>query len=183
MWDIAHWVLRTSTHEWPTPLLPFQCSKQNHVALPQSRRQEVGSSQKSRKGREEKTSVSTNNLIHPCRYWRKRLRKAHSAQFQMVTYAAPYFFLKNILFIYSWETQKKAETQAEGEADSLWGVWCGTPSWDLGITTWPKKQTLNHQGVPLLLISIISFSKCRNLSVLDPKIPVAFYPPSTFFLY
>ena len=32
------------------------------------------------------------------------------------------------------DTQREAETQAEGEADSLRGAGCGTPSQDPGIT-------------------------------------------------
>ena len=39
-----------------------------------------------------------------------------------------------ILFIYSWETQKEVETQAEGEAASLQGTRCGTRSQASGIT-------------------------------------------------
>lgn len=115
MWEIAHWILRACTRECPTPLLPF-C-----VAIAHSRRQEVGSSQMSRKEGEQKTSVSTNSLVHPYRSWGKRLRKAHWARVQMVTHAA--------------------------------------------------------------LISIIISSECRNLSVLGPKIPGAFDPPSIFFLF
>ena len=46
-------------------------------------------------------------------------------------------FLK-ILFIYLWETQKEAETQADGEAGSMQGAWCGTPSQDCKITPWAE---------------------------------------------
>ena len=45
------------------------------------------------------------------------------------------FFFK-ILFIYSWETQREAETQAEEEAGSMQGAWCGTWSQDPGVTPW-----------------------------------------------
>lgn len=48
-----------------------------------------------------------------------------------------FFFLK-ILFIYSWETQREAETQAQRETGSLKGAWCRTRSWDPRITTWAK---------------------------------------------
>ena len=37
-------------------------------------------------------------------------------------------------FVYAWETQRVAETQAEGEAGSLWGAQCGTRSQDPRIT-------------------------------------------------
>ena len=36
------------------------------------------------------------------------------------------------------DTQRKAETQAEGEACSLWGAWCRTQSQDPGIMTRAK---------------------------------------------
>ena len=42
------------------------------------------------------------------------------------------FFLRFYLFIH--ERQRKAETQAEGEAGSPWGAQRGTPSQDPGIT-------------------------------------------------
>ena len=54
-------------------------------------------------------------------------------------------FLK-ILFIYSWETEreKKAETQAEEEADSMQRAWCGTCSQDPEIMTWAKGRYLTE---------------------------------------
>ena len=36
------------------------------------------------------------------------------------------------------DTQREAETQAEGEAGSLWGARCGTQFQDPGITPEPK---------------------------------------------
>ena len=47
---------------------------------------------------------------------------------------------KKIPFIYSWETdtQRGIDTQAEREAGSMQGAWCGTPSRDSGITPWAK---------------------------------------------
>ena len=45
-----------------------------------------------------------------------------------------YFFFR-ILFIYSWQTQREAETYAEGEAGSLWGARCGTQFQDPKIMT------------------------------------------------
>ena len=37
-----------------------------------------------------------------------------------------FFFLKTFLFFHERHTQREAETQAEGEAGSLWGARCGT---------------------------------------------------------
>ena len=63
------------------------------------------------------------------------------------TYIKIYFFNFNfiflkILFIYSWErdthTQAEAETQVEGEAGSLQGPRCRTPSWGSRIMPWAK---------------------------------------------
>ena len=36
------------------------------------------------------------------------------------------------------DTQREAETQAEGEAGSMWGARCGTRSQDPGITSWAE---------------------------------------------
>ena len=46
-----------------------------------------------------------------------------------------FFLILKILFIYSWQTQRKAETWAEGDAGSLWGDWYGIQSRGPGITT------------------------------------------------
>ena len=72
-----------------------------------------------------------------------------------------YFLFLNILFIYSWETQREreAETQAEGEAGSTQGAWCGTQSLDPSVTPLKDAKLLGHPGVPqttslkLLLVS------------------------------
>ena len=45
------------------------------------------------------------------------------------------FSFSNILYIYSRETQREAETQAEGEAGYLQGAHCRTRSQDSKITT------------------------------------------------
>ena len=49
------------------------------------------------------------------------------------------------------DTEREAETQAEGEEGSLLGGWCGTRSRDPRITTWTKEdpQPLRHSGAPL----------------------------------
>ena len=48
------------------------------------------------------------------------------------------------------DTQREAETQAEGEADSLWGARCGTQSRIPGSHPEPKAyaQPLSHPGIP-----------------------------------
>ena len=60
-------------------------------------------------------------------------------------------FLK-ILFIYLFmrETQGESETEAEGEAGSLWGAQCGT----LGSRPEPKAdaQRLSHTGIPITIL-------------------------------
>ena len=65
------------------------------------------------------------------------------------------------------DTQRKAETQAEGEAGSLQGTRCGTRSSDLGSRPESKAdaQPLSHPGVLLVcfilpncaLICIVAF--------------------------
>ena len=46
------------------------------------------------------------------------------------------------------DTEKEAETQAEGEADSPQGAWCGTRSQGPGIEPKAKAQSLSNPGVP-----------------------------------
>ena len=47
-----------------------------------------------------------------------------------------FFFFKKILFIiHEGQGERKAETQAEGEAGAMQGARCGTQSQDPGITT------------------------------------------------
>ena len=36
------------------------------------------------------------------------------------------------------DTEREAETQAEGETGSLWGARCGTRSWDSRIMPWAQ---------------------------------------------
>ena len=49
------------------------------------------------------------------------------------------------------DTEREAETQAEGEAGSLQGARCGTQSQESEICPEPKANTqpLSHPGVPL----------------------------------
>ena len=65
-----------------------------------------------------------------------------------------------------------AETQAEGEAGSLWGAGCGTQSWDPGLRPELKAgtQLLSHPGVPTrwyfnkLLEDILFQRICKHCS-------------------
>ena len=49
------------------------------------------------------------------------------------------------------EKERGAETQAEGEADSMQGAGCGTPSRVSRITPWAESgaKPLSHPGCPL----------------------------------
>ena len=46
------------------------------------------------------------------------------------------YFLKD--FIYSWETLRERQREAEGEVGSMQGAQCWTWSWDCGITPWAE---------------------------------------------
>ena len=48
------------------------------------------------------------------------------------------FFLKDFISLFMRDTQREAETQAEGEAGSMQGAPCGTQSRDSRITPWAK---------------------------------------------
>ena len=65
------------------------------------------------------------------------------------------YFFKNS-FIYLWETkrEREAETQAEGEAGSMQGARCRTPSRDSRITPWAEggAKPLSHLGCPVMCI-------------------------------
>ena len=50
-----------------------------------------------------------------------------------------------ILFIYSWETHREAETHAEREAASPEGAWCRIQSKDPTIMTWAEGKCSNTQ--------------------------------------
>ena len=47
-------------------------------------------------------------------------------------HTSPYLFFKDFIYLFMRDTVKEAETQAEGEAGSLRGAQCGSPSQDLG---------------------------------------------------
>ena len=49
------------------------------------------------------------------------------------------YFKRFYLFNHDRHREREAETQAEGEeAGSVQGAWCGTQSWDSGITPWTE---------------------------------------------
>ena len=48
------------------------------------------------------------------------------------------------LFVRDTKREREAETQAEGGAGSMQGVWRGTRSWDSRITPWAEGRCLNH---------------------------------------
>ena len=45
-----------------------------------------------------------------------------------------FFFLKGFIYLFKRDTEREAETWAEGEAGSLRGARCGTRSQDPGVT-------------------------------------------------
>ena len=49
-------------------------------------------------------------------------------------------FLNDFIYWLMRDTQREAETYAEGEAGSLWGAWSGPSSQDPGITIWTKDR-------------------------------------------
>ena len=58
------------------------------------------------------------------------------------------FFLRFYLFIHGRHTERKAETEAEGEASSMQGAQCGTLSRVSRITPWAEgsAKPLSHLG-------------------------------------
>ena len=52
------------------------------------------------------------------------------------------------------DTQREAQTQAEGEAGSMQGARRGTQSWDPRITPWAKgsAKPLSHPGIPVVVL-------------------------------
>ena len=48
------------------------------------------------------------------------------------------FFKKCFIYLFMRDTEREAESQAEGEAGSLWGAWCRTRSQDPRIMSWVK---------------------------------------------
>ena len=48
------------------------------------------------------------------------------------------FFFKDFIYLFMRDTETEAETQAEGEAGSMWAAQRGTQSQDSRITPWAK---------------------------------------------
>ena len=71
-----------------------------------------------------------------------------------------YLFLKDFIYLFTRDTHRDAETQAEGEAGSLRGARCGTWSQDPG----PKADTqpLSHPGVPWKIDSHVQMAKQKQ---------------------
>ena len=81
-------------------------------------------------------------------------------------------FFSKILFIYSWETQREAETQAEGEAGSTQGAWYGTRSGVSRIIPQAEggDNLMGHQGRPCpweVSSQILYFCSSVNLVILS----------------
>ena len=53
-------------------------------------------------------------------------------------FLSSFFFYLDFIYLFMRDTEKEAETQAEGEAGSLRGPRCGTRSQDPGITPWTE---------------------------------------------
>ena len=68
----------------------------------------------------------------------------------LLVYPSFYFFFKDFIYLFMRDTDRKAETQAEGEAGSLQGARCGTQSQVSRITPWAKgsDKPLSHPGCP-----------------------------------
>ena len=61
-----------------------------------------------------------------------------------------FFFFKDFIYLFMRDTQREAETKAEGEAGSMQGAQCGTWSWVSRITPWAAggAKPLRHRGCP-----------------------------------
>ena len=65
-----------------------------------------------------------------------------------------YLFFKD-LYLFVRDTQREAETQAEGEAGSMQGAGCRTPIPGLQDHTQSQRQTLNHWATQVSLLSYL----------------------------
>ena len=80
-----------------------------------------------------------------------------------------HFILFNLRFyLFNHERHTEAETQAEGEAGSLWVAQCRTQSQDWGIMTWAKgrRSTIELPGCPSMWHFKCSFKLKNNNSIL-----------------
>ena len=73
------------------------------------------------------------------------------------------------------DTEREAETQAEGEAGSMQGAWWGTWSQDPGTTTWAKERcsTTEPPRCPSLVLYLLLLS--TNLTREVPQICESFF--------
>ena len=71
------------------------------------------------------------------------------------------FFFKDFIYLFMRNTEREAETQAEGEAGSLRGARCGTQSQVSRITPWTEggAKLLSHRGclehLPLVQVMVL----------------------------
>ena len=49
-----------------------------------------------------------------------------------------FYFIKDFIYLFVRDTEREAETKAEGEAGSIPGARRGTRSWDSRITSWAE---------------------------------------------
>ena len=85
----------------------------------------------------------------------------------------PLTFFKKILFIHERKRkiEREAKTQAEGEAGSRQGAWCGTQSWDFRIMPWAegRHQTPEPPRCPLHFSYLISQELVKQIENIDLK--------------
>ena len=79
---------------------------------------------------------------------------------------APPLLKKDFIYLFI-DSQREAETQAEGEAGSMQGTRCGTPSRVSRITPWVEggAKPLSHSGCPRIFSILRNFqgtSFCKN---------------------
>ena len=69
------------------------------------------------------------------------------------------FIFKDFIYLFMRDTEREAETQAEGEAGSTQEAQCGTRSWDSGITPRAKGgcSTIEPHRRPIKIILIFFF--------------------------
>ena len=75
------------------------------------------------------------------------------------------FLFFKILYIYSWETQREAETYAEGEAGSMQGARCETQSQDPKIMTWAKGRPPRCSDFDIFYSAFLGVCEQRSFQV------------------
>ena len=63
------------------------------------------------------------------------------------------FFKKDFIYLLMRDRDREAETQADGEAGSMQGAWCGTWSRVSRIMSWAEggAKPPSHPGVPIFV--------------------------------